>query len=216
MWKEGGAFAVFVRWPEPGGVLPRLCRRIGVEAAAQVYDAFLEDFITRLPGPPLEPILFAADHVEDFRARFPGLEVRPQRGRSESMRLHSCFEELLAHFPVAVVLRGAVPDLHPRMIASAFEMLDRRDSVVGGTRRGGVRLIGMREPRNVFRGVPWETERAFASLLVNLRMAHLDWGLFPARQEAETYEDLSALRSRLERSVAPATCAAMKAVGIGS
>ena len=130
------------------------------------------------------------------------------------MRIHACFEELLSRFPVAVVLRGAVPDLHPRLITSAFEMLERRDTVVGGTRRGGVRLIGMREPRNVFRGVPWNTERAYESLLVNLKLAHLDWGLFPARQEAETYEDLSILSSRLERSIAPATCAAMKAVGI--
>ncbi len=206
---------VLVRWPEPGGVLPRLTARLGSEAAAQVYEAFIGDLVAAMPLAAFDSRLYCLDHEESFRRAFPGVAIRPQPGRFEGRRYHSVFEDLLSTYPLAVVVGSSVPDLHPRLLESAFQMLERRDVVVGPAERGGVYLIGMREPRDVFKDIPWGTGGELDALLRNLRKAHLDFGFFPARQKVETLEDLVALRRRLHRSMAPLTHATLQMLGVG-
>ncbi len=211
----GRALAVFVRWPEPGQVLPGIIPRLGAEGAAQVYEAFVGDLVAGLPLAPCDASLYSLDNSEGFRERFPGVPVREQRGRSEGQRLHACFEELLSRNPQAVIVGSSLPDLHPRLLQSAFEMLDRREVVIGPTERGGFYLLGMREPRDVFRGVTWGAPDVLATLLRNFERAHLDYGFFPTRQKIETYDDLVSLRRRLHRPVAPLTYATLQTLGIG-
>ena len=215
MKSERGAVAIFVRWPEPGRVMPRLTARLGAEAAAQVYEAFVGDLVAGLPQATFFPALYALDNPEGFRSRFPDVLIREQSGRSEGRRLHAAFEELLSQHPMAVIVGSSLPDLHPRMLLSAFEMLERREVVVGPTERGGIYLLGMREPRDVFRGLKWGTGAELPGLLENLRSAHLDYGFFPTRQKVETLEDLAALRRRLHRSMAPLTFATLATMGVG-
>ncbi len=212
---EGRALAVLVRWPEPGQVMPALSARLGAEAAAQVYEAFIGDLVAGLPLASCSPVLYALDNASGFRHRFPDVPVRMQKGRSEGQRLHACFEELLAQHPQAVIVGSSLPDLHPRLLQAAFEMLERRDVVIGPTERGGFYLLGMREPRDVFRGVKWGTPGVLVTLLRNFERAHLDYGFFPTRQKIETQDDLVALRRRLHRPVAPLTYATLQALGVG-
>ncbi|HYE99051.1 MAG TPA: DUF2064 domain-containing protein, partial [Planctomycetota bacterium] len=195
-WGERG-LAVFVRRPEPGRVLPAIAARLGAEAAAELYEAFIGDLVAAVPMATYDTHLYCADGLEHFRARYPEMTVRPQVGRNEGRRLHACFEELLAEYPLAVVTGSSIPDLHPRLLQSAFEMLQRRDVVVGPTERGGIYLLGMREPRDVFRDLRWGTGSELAALLRNLEREHLDYGFFPTRPKVETYEDLMSLRRRL-------------------
>lgn len=215
MRAEGGALAIFVRWPEPGQVMPLLIPKVGADAAAQIYEAFIGDLVASLPMSPFETILWAADNPDGFRRLFSGVRVAPQAGRNEGRRLHTCFEDLLSCHPAAVVIGSGLPDLHPRMLVSAFEMLERRDVVVGPTERGGIYLLGMREPRDVFRGVKWGSSGVLATLLDNFQAAHLDYGFFPTRRKVEDFEDLLALRRRLHRSMAPLTYATLATMGIG-
>jgi hypothetical protein len=207
--------AILVRWPEPGQVMPRLSSRLGPEAAAQVYESFIADLAAPTPGAGFDRRLYALDRPEAFRARYPEAAVRAQRGRSEGRRLRACFEEMLATYPLAVVVGSSLPDLHPRLLESAFEMLERRDVVVGPTDRGGFYLLGMREPRDVFVGIKWGAGSELVALLRNLERAHLDYGFFPTRRKVETAEDLAALRRRLPAPAAPRTHAALRALGIG-
>lgn len=206
---------VLVRWPEPGRVLPRLTARLGFEAAAQVYESFLDDLVAGLPRAAVDVRLYAFDREEALRAAYPGLEVRPQRGRSEGRRLRAVFDDLLAAYPAAVVVGSSLPDLHPRLLQSAFEILERRDVVVGPTERGGIYLLGMRARRDVFQGIPWGRSGELDGLLRNLRRARLDVGGFPMRQTVETLEDLVALRRRLQGAAAPRTRAALEMMGVG-
>lgn len=214
MRNERGALAVFVRWPEPGRVLPQLVPRVGAEASAQVYESFIGDLIAGAAGAPFDAALYAADHADAFRERFPGVEVREQRGRGEGRRLRACFEELLATHRKAVIAGSSIPDLHPRMVRAAFEMLERRDVVIGPTERGGIYLLAMREPRDVFQGVRWDGGGVLASLLANFERAHLEYGFFPTRQKVETYGDLVALQRRLLRPMAPLTFSMLRMLGI--
>ena len=206
---------VLVRWPEPGRVLPRLTARLGCEAAAQVYEAFIGDLVASMPLGAFESRLYCLDHEEAFRAAYPGVTVRPQQGRFEGRRYHAVFEDMLATYPLAVVVGSSVPDLHPRLLQSAFEMLERRDVVVGPAEHGGFYLLGMREPRDVFKDIPWGTGGELDALLRNLQKAHLDYGFFPARRKVETIEELTALRRRLLRPMAPLTHATLQMLGVG-
>jgi uncharacterized protein len=207
--------AVLVRWPEPGRVLPRLTARLGCEAAAQVYEAFIGDLVAAMPLASFESRLYALDHPEAFRAAFPGVDVRAQQGRFEGRRLRACFEDMLSAYPLSVAVGSSIPDLHPRLLQSAFEMLERRDVVIGPTERGGVYLLGMREPRDIFKDIPWGSGGELDALVRNVRKAHLDFGWFPTRQKVETLEDLVGLRRRLLRSMAPLTHATLQMMGIG-
>ncbi len=215
MGREGSALAVLVRWPEPGRVMPALARRLGAEGAAQVYEAFIGDLVASMPLASFDGFLYALDNVDGFRARFPDVPARAQRGRSEGRRLHACFEELLSSHPLAVVVGSSLPDLHPRLLDAAFQMLERRDVVVGPTERGGFYLLGMREPRDVFKGVDWGARDVLVTLLRNFERAHLDYGFFPTRQKVEDYEDLAALGRRLHRPMAPLTYALLQTLGVG-
>jgi uncharacterized protein len=215
MHSREGAVAVFVRWPEPGQVMPALVRRLGAEASAQLYGAFIGDLIAGMQLTPYKAFLYALDHVPDFRDRFKDVHVRAQQGNSEGRRLLACFQELLASYPLAVIVGSSMPDLHPRMWKSAFEMLERRDVVVGPTDRGGIYLLGMRRPVDVFRGVKWGTGTEVVTLLQNLDQTGLNYGFFPTRPKIEKYEDLGPLRRRLLRQMAPLTHATMQNLGIG-
>ncbi len=210
-----GAVAVFVRWPEPGQVMPQLIRRIGADAAAQLYEAFIGDLVAGMPLSSFDGFLYALDNVRGFRERYPSVHVRAQQGSNEGRRLHACFEELLATHPLAVIVGSSMPDLHPRMWKSAFEMLERRDVVVGPTDRGGLYLLGMREPRDVFKGIKWGSGTELVTILRNFDRAHLDYGFFPTRTKVELYEDLAPLRKRLLRPMAPLTFATLQTLGIG-
>lgn len=210
-----GAVAVFVRWPEPGQVMPALVRRLGAEVAAQLYDAFIGDLIAGMPLSTFDGYLYALDNVHGFRDRYQGVHIRAQQGANEGKRLLACFEELLKTHPRAVIVGSSMPDLHPRMWKSAFEMLEHRDVVVGPTTRGGLYLLGLRKPVDVFRGIKWGTGTELVTLLRNLDQATLDYGFFPTRQKIEAYEDLPPLRRRLLRPMAPLTFATLQLLGIG-
>lgn len=194
--------------------MPSLIRRLGAEAAAQLYEAFIGDLIAGMPLSAFDGYLYALDHVRGFRDRYQGVQVRPQQGSSEGRRLHACFLELLSSYPLAVIVGSSMPDLHPRMWKSAFEMLERRDVVVGPTDRGGVYLLGLRHPHDVFRGIKWGTGTELVTLLRNFDEAKLDYGFFPTRQKIEVYDDLPPLRRRLLRPMAPLTFAMLQTLGI--
>lgn len=210
-----GAVAVFVRWPDPGQVMPSLIRKLGAEAAAQLYDAFIGDLVAGMPLTSFDGFLYALDNVPGFRARYKTVQVRAQEGSNEGRRLRACFQELLATHPLAVIVGSSMPDLHPRMWKSAFEMLEHRDVVVGPTDRGGLYLLGMRRAYDVFRGIKWGTGTELVTILRNLEVAGLDYGFFPTRHKIEVYEDLAPLRKRLLRPMAPLTFATLQILGIG-
>jgi glycosyltransferase A (GT-A) superfamily protein (DUF2064 family) len=216
MRSERGALAIFARWPEPGRILPALTTGIGADAAAQVYEAFVGDLVAGLCRPSLgfDAFLYAADRPDAFRGRFPTAPVRPQQGRGEGRRYHACFEELLATHARAAIIGSSLPNLHPRMLLGAFEMLERHDVVVGPTDRGGIYLLAMREPRDVFAGVRWERGAVLGALLDRFRRAHLDYGFFPTRRKVDACEDLADLRARLLRPMAPLTYATLRALGV--
>jgi glycosyltransferase A (GT-A) superfamily protein (DUF2064 family) len=215
MQSREGAVAVFVRWPEPGQVLPELVRRLGAEASAQLYEAFIGDLIAGMPLSSYDGFLYALDRLSDFRGRYKGVNVRAQRGPNEGRRLLDCFEGLLKTHPLAVIVGSSMPDLHPRMWKSAFEMLLHRDVVIGPTDRGGIYLLGMRQPYDVYRGIKWGTGTELVTILDNLQQARLNYGFFPTRRKIQVYDDLPPLRKRLLRPMAPLTFAALQMLGIG-
>jgi glycosyltransferase A (GT-A) superfamily protein (DUF2064 family) len=210
-----GAVAVFVRWPEPGQVLPNLVRRLGAEASAQLYNSFVGDLVAGMPLSDFDGFLYALDNVYAYRDRYKGVHVRAQQGSNEGRRLQGCFQELLATHPRAVIVGSSMPDLHPRLWKSAFEILEHRDVVVGPTDRGGLYLLGMKQPHDVFRGIKWGTGTELMTLLDNLQAAGLDHGFFPQRRKIEVYEDVVDLRRRLLRPMAPLTFATLQLLGIG-
>ena len=215
MQDREGAVAVFVRWPEPGQVMPDLIRRLGAEAAAQLYEAFIGDLIAGMPLSSYDGFLYALDRLTDFRDRYKTVNDHAQHEPNEGRRLMDCFEGLLKTHPLAVIVGSSMPDLHPRMWKSAFEMLAHREVVIGPTDRGGIYLLGMRKAYDIYRGIRWGTGTELVTILNNLEKASLNYGFFPTRRKIELYEDLPPLRRRLLRPMAPLTYATLQILGVG-
>ena len=164
--------------------------RLGADVAAELAEAFLDDFIETLRPLPVDILLCALDHAGKFRKRYPRLEVRP------APSLHDTFRLLLMRHPRALVVTAPPPDLHPRLFWSAFEIMNQRDAVVGVTDRGDVWLLGMRESRDVFRGVGTGEPGDLDRLEGNLDRAGRDIGYFPSRRTMENLESLEGMVRR--------------------
>ena len=190
MGRQREGVSIVVSWPDPGRVLPELTSRLGADVAAELAEAFLDDFLDTLHTLPVDILLCALDHPDKFRKRYPRLEVRSAPVLKDTFRL------MLMRHRRALVVSTPPPDLHPRLLWSAFEIMNQREAVVGATDRGGAWLVGMREARDVFRGVGPGAAEDLDRLEGNLDRAGHDIGYFPSRRTMESLESLEGMVRR--------------------
>ena len=55
--------------------MPRLAPRLGFEASAQVYEAFIGDLVAAMPLGDFAPQLYCSEEADSFRALYPGVEL---------------------------------------------------------------------------------------------------------------------------------------------
>ena len=86
------------------------------------------------------------------------------------------------------------------ILSEAFDALSEVDATLGPSMDGGYYLLGLSRPcRNVFRGIPWNTDRTLRETLARLRGCGLQVRLLPPLNGVVTSEDLLADRTDLPR-----------------
>jgi len=171
-WPRGVAVVVLAKYPTPGRVKTRLAARVGAEAAANLYEAFVRDLARRLRGVGC-PVWWA---VTPARARFAAL-VRsrrcfPQRGRDLGARMDHASRVVAARAGGPVIVLGAdAPHVARRALGAAARALERgADVVLGPAADGGYYLIGVRRPcRALFDDVAWSTPGVAAATRRRIR-----------------------------------------------
>jgi uncharacterized protein len=160
------ALVVMARYPESGKTKTRLARAIGHAEAVYLYRAFLADLAQRFAGQPYELHWAYTPAEADFSAFAatlappPGERMRcfPQRGADLGARLLSAFKWTHEQgFRRTIVISSDSPQVSLEIITQAVRALDEADVVLGPAEDGGYYLIAMREPYDVFSGVPMST-----------------------------------------------------------
>jgi len=200
---------LFARVPVAGRVKTRLAERLGGRGACALYRAFLED-AARIYRRAAEwdPVLLADPDPEDpaiagiFR---DGWRRRPQAAGGLGERLTEAFQHELTHGVSAAVVVGADhPSLRLARVREMFAALGRdADAVVIPAEDGGYCAIGVSAGVGIglaelFRGIPWSTERVLEETVARFEDARLTWRALPAAYDVDLPEDVDRLRAELD------------------
>lgn len=216
---QSTALVIMARYPLPGQTKTRLASTLGAEKTARLYHAFLTDLAQRLAGQPAyalhwayTPAEVAYDHfVTMLNPRHAhSMTCFPQVGQLFATRLLYAFQWTAAHhFQRTVLIGSDTPHLAREVIDSALTALDHAQVVLGPADDGGYYLIAMRQPYDVFSGIPMSTNVVLDMTIAAAHRQGLRVHLLPTLFDIDEEADLQRLSSLLDHnsSLAPATAA---------
>jgi len=197
----------FIRYPEKGRVKTRLAASMGDERALKLYRNFILNILSTLNnGTFLFYICFyPGDSLENLK-KWLGEEYlyMAQYGGALDERMENCFMEAFAmNFKRVVLIGSDIPGLSLAFIEEAFASLKEKDAVIGPSWDGGYYLIGFKDKTfssQVFKGIPWSTERVFEQTTKILEREGLTVHFLKPLRDIDTIEDLRNLHKGLRIS----------------
>ena len=221
------ALLVFAKTPKPGKVKTRLLTAVSADVAAALHAACIEDTLRlarQMRG--CDAFVFAAGGTGYFR-RFvkkqgsvARMQVLPQRGADLGARMENAFRKCFAMgYREVVVIGTDTPWMGVERVRRAFAVLKANDVVIGPAEDGGYYLLGMRKMvAEIFRGIPWSTERVLELTLKQIAPLKLRKKLVWRDFDLDRPEDLERTARMLKRRpwVAPRLTAAILKVAHGS
>jgi len=191
---------LFTRYPIAGRTKTRLIPALGAEGAAALH--------RRLVLRALRSAQEARRAVPaDLEVHFDGATERaishwlgdnarfvPQPGGDLGERMAAAFEQSFRTGSTATVIIGSdCPGLSPDAIIEAFARLAETPVVLGPAQDGGYYLIGLSRPMpELFRGIPWGTNRVLADSLTVLQQRGCKAALLKPLMDIDRPEDLPA------------------------
>ena len=212
------ALVVMARYPEPGKTKTRLAQTIGDCEAAALYRAFLIDLANRFVRQSYLLHWAYTPAEVDFRTFLativpslaPYMSCFPQHGPDLGARLLHAFRWTYQHgFKRTVLIGSDSPQISREIICQAEYALNMADVVLGPAEDGGYYLIAMREPHDVFTGIPMSTSEVLEQTIQRATEQGLTIKLLESLFDVDESADLSRLAELLEQdaSLAPATAA---------
>jgi len=190
----------FIKNPEKGKVKTRLASAMGHEMAVKLYRRFLLEMVFTLnKGTFLFYLCFyPGDSLNDLKHWLGDHYLyTPQNGENLGERMKNGFMEAFATGFKRVVLIGSdIPDLSLEFIEEAFHSLQEKDVVIGPSLDGGYYLIGFKDKTfspQVFKGIPWSTERVFDETMKVLKKGSLAVHTLQPLRDIDTIDDLGSL-----------------------
>jgi rSAM/selenodomain-associated transferase 1 len=214
------ALLVFAKTPKAGKVKTRLLAGVSAEVAAALHEACIADTLQLLrKRRGCDVFVFAAGGTSYFRrlvkklGRDVHVRVLPQRGAELGARMENAFRKCFAMgYRKVVVIGTDTPWMGVERVRRAFAVLKEKDVVIGPAEDGGYYLLGMRKMvAEIFRGIPWSTERVLELTVRAAADAKLRKKLLRRDFDLDRPEDLKRAARMLKRTprVAPALAAAI-------
>lgn len=212
------ALVVMARYPEPGKTKTRLARTLGDCETAALYRAFLTDLANRFARQSYLLHWAYTPAEVDFRAflttlvpsHAPYMSCFPQYGADLGARLLHAFRWTYQHgFKRTVLIGSDSPQISREIICKAEYALNMADVVLGPAEDGGYYLIAMREPHDVFTGIPMSTSEVLELTIQRATEQGLTIKLLEPLFDIDESADLLRLAELLEQdaSLALATAA---------
>lgn len=212
------ALIIMARYPEPGKTKTRLAHTLGNVEVAQLYQAFLTDLAQRFGGQDYT-LLWAYTPPEIDYAKFvqtltpaysQPMRCFPQQGQDFGTRLLSAFQWAYEHgFQRTLLIGSDSPHISRTIIEHARASLAEADVVLGPSDDGGYYLIAMRQPYDVFSGIPMSTAVVTEMTVASALQQGLTTRLIDQLYDIDELPDLLRLAELLavDSSQAPATAA---------
>ena len=203
---------MFVREPIAATVKTRLVPALGAAGAALLYRAFVEDVCARLaPHVPLALAYASETGADGFvatLARRYGWPTFAQGDGDLGARMRRVATAALTAASSVVLVGSDVPTLPVGHVTAALRELAprragerrrRRRVVLGPSFDGGYYLLGLRPPLpDIFRRMPWGSDRVLARTLARLRRARVVPAVLPGWYDVDTPTDVGLLARHLD------------------
>ncbi len=213
---------IAARKPVPGQTKTRLGKQIGMERAALLYRAFLDDLSSRFApraGRAYELAWAYTPESTPFEAVVPGDRYVCQQGETWAERQTNLLQWGAGQgFDRVVLTASDSPQMSRSVIDDAFAALDVADVVLGRVHDGGYFLIGTRGFHDVLSGVPMSTPSASDALIARAGELNLRLDQVAGTFDVDIAADLQLLIEHLDRcpDAAPATLRALASLGLES
>lgn len=208
---------IMAKAPKAGRVKTRLSQSLPSRAVTALYRCLLEDtFALAMSLTSVEVALMCPEADRQELADLLGNTARivAQRGEGLAAGLTSVFRHFTAAGPQGVIaFNSDSPHLPSSVLEGAFEMLAKRDVVVGPTHDGGYYLVGSKAAHpSLFEGDGMGTRSALDTLLARTKALELSTGFTKRFYDIDVADDLILLARELQLAPtkAPRTAAWFK------
>jgi rSAM/selenodomain-associated transferase 1 len=203
------ALLVFAKTPKPGKVKTRLLAAVSADVAAELHEACIGDtlrLVRKMRG--CDVFVFTAGGTSYFRRLVKHLGsgarvgVLPQRGTDLGTRMENAFRKCFAMgYREVAVIGTDTPWMGEERVRRAFAELKANDVVIGPAEDGGYYLLGTRKMvAEIFRGIPWSTERVLELTLKKIAALKLRKKLLRWDFDLDRPEDLRRVTRMLKKS----------------
>jgi len=190
---SNGRVIVFLKAPRPGFVKTRIAAKLDAESAAAIYQALVGMTLSRLAGRTDVELRFAPDDAgaEIGAWRRPGWRIQGQGEGDFGERLERAVVDAFSDGLEKVVLLGTdCPELIGADVDEAWTALEAHDVVIGPALDGGYWLLGLKRPiPELFRNMPWSTDRVSEMTILRSREAGLRVLELRRLRDVDTLED---------------------------
>jgi uncharacterized protein len=199
------ALVIFAKAPIAGQVKTRLCPPLTLEQAAELYEGFLIDTVSRACSLAEVRVFLAitpADSEPIFRTLLPfPVSYFPQRGATLGEREANVFADLFnVGFARVVMIGSDIPTMPTSHLRGAFSLLaePQNDVVLGPSRDGGYYLLGTRALHpELFENITWSTSVVFEETQRQARRTGLRVAQVPPWYDVDSEEELQQLVEEL-------------------
>jgi len=193
---------IMAKAPRPGVVKTRLNQSLPGEAVIALYRCLLEDTVrlaTSLSGVEVAAMCRSSDEEELVELLGSRIRIVAQTGVGLAAGLNSVFRHFTADSEREVIaFNSDSPHLSASVLMSAFEILTRRDLVIGPTNDGGYYLVGAKRPHpTLFETDGLGTSSALDRLLSKAESLRLSTGFTEPFYDIDVAEDLLRLEHEL-------------------
>ncbi len=195
------ALIIMAKAARAGQVKTRLAASLPAEAVVELYKCLIEDTVNlaRSISTDALAIVCPTSDVADVASWLPAIEVVGQQGEGLAAGLVSAFRIFIDRgYRRVVALGGDSPQLPPKTLDKAFQLLDGADVVVGPTTDGGYYLVGSTTVQaELFDMQRMGTDSALNSLVASAQSLALRVALTETGYDVDEAEDLARLAREL-------------------
>lgn len=194
---------VFTRYPEPGATKTRLARTLGHHQAAAIHQELIEHTMVQvkkfMQSYPISVSIYFTGGNRKKLQKWLGTDLiyREQGTGDLGQRMAQAFAETFKNkYQRSVIIGSDCPQLKVHHLVLAFEVLRRKDLVLGPAADGGYYLIGLScFEQSLFKAISWGKETVLAKTLSIAREKKLAFKLLETLSDVDRPEDLKLINN---------------------
>jgi uncharacterized protein len=198
---------IMAKAPVPGQVKTRLSPCLSPRQAAELYALFVQDTLeemSKVQGQLSEGVsvlcalavaLESGEAKGTFKSILPAsMLLLSQDGQDLGERIINIFNRLFAQgFDQVHIIGSDIPDMPHHLVKDSIRLLSvpETDLLLGPCADGGYYLVGLkRQMPELFRGIPWSTDRVLEATLSRADALGLSHSLLRECRDIDTSGDL--------------------------